>query len=78
MLIRVLSQGCAGGGFENLCDVADMLDGQSIGDGRFSLSVYPASQPVYMELIRNGSIAKIMETGATVRNSILWTMLWCR
>ena len=36
--------GCAGGGFENLCDVADMLDGQSIGDGRFSLSVYPASQ----------------------------------
>ena len=61
--------GCAGGGFENLCDVADMLDGQSIGDGRFSLSVYPASQPVYMELIRNGSIAKIMETGATVRTA---------
>ena len=52
--------GCAGGGIENLCDVADMLDGQSIGDGRFSLSVYPASQPVYMELIRNGSIANIM------------------
>lgn len=46
-----------------------MLDGQSIGDGRFSLSVYPASQPVYMELIRNGSIAKIMETGATVRTA---------
>ena len=44
-------------------------DGQSIGDGRFSLSVYPASQPVYMELIRNGSIAKIMETGATVRTA---------
>ena len=61
--------GCAGGGFENLCDVADMLDGQSIGDGRISLSVYPASQPVYMELIRNGSIAKIMETGATVRTA---------
>lgn len=61
--------GCAGGGFENLCDVADILDGQSIGDGRFSLSVYPASQPVYMELIRNGSIAKIMETGATVRTA---------
>ena len=61
--------GCAGGGFENLCDVADMLDGQSIGYGRFSLSVYPASQPVYMELIRNGSIAKIMGTGATVRTA---------
>ena len=61
--------GCAGGGYEILCDVADMLDAQSIGDGRFSLSVYPASQPDYMELIRNGSIAKIMETGATVRTA---------
>ena len=61
--------GCAGGGFENLCDVADILNGGSIGDDEFSLSVYPASQPVYMELIRNGSIAKIMETGATVRTA---------
>lgn len=61
--------GCAGGGFENLCDVADMLEGKSIGDGKFSLSVYPASQPIYMELIKNGSIAKIMGTGATVRTA---------
>lgn len=61
--------GCAGGGFENLCDVADILDGHSIGTGKFSLSVYPASQPVLMELIKNGSIAKIMATGATVRTA---------
>ena len=61
--------GCAGGGFENLCDVADILNGQSIGTDKFSLSVYPASQPVFMELIKNGSIAKIMETGATVRTA---------
>ena len=61
--------GCAGGGFENLCDVADILDGQSIGADAFSLSVYPASQPVYMELVKNGSIAKIMETGATIRTA---------
>lgn len=61
--------GCAGGGFENLCDVADILDGQSIGTDEFSLSVYPASQPIFMELIKNGSIAKIMATGATVRTA---------
>ncbi len=61
--------GCAGGGFENLCDVADILNGQSIGTDAFSLSVYPASQPIFMELIKNGSIAKIMATGATVRTA---------
>ncbi len=61
--------GCAGGGFENLCDVADILNGQSIGADEFSLSVYPASQPIMMELIKNGSIAKIMATGATVRTA---------
>ncbi len=61
--------GCAGGGFENLCDAADILNGQSIGTDKFSLSIYPASQPVFMELIKNGSIAKMMATGATVRTA---------
>lgn len=61
--------GCAGGGFENLCDAADILKGKSIGDDEFSLSVYPASQPIFMELIKNGSIAKFMESGATVRTA---------
>ncbi|MBR6896817.1 MAG: hydratase [Lachnospiraceae bacterium] len=61
--------GCAGGGFENLCDVADILNGASIGADEFSMSVYPASQPVFMELIKNGSIGKIMAAGATVRSA---------
>ena len=61
--------GCAGGGFENLCAAADILEGKSIGSGEFSLSIYPASQPVYIELVRNGSIARFMETGATVRTA---------
>lgn len=61
--------GCAGGGFENICDATDILDGQYIGADEFSLSVYPASQPVYMELIKNGSIAKLMATGATIRTA---------
>ena len=61
--------GCAGGGFENICDAADILNGYSIGSDEFSLSVYPASQPIFMELVKNGTIAKLMETGATVRTA---------
>lgn len=61
--------GCAGGGFENICDAADILAGKSIGVDEFSLSVYPASQPVMMELVKNGSIAKLMAAGATIRTA---------
>lgn len=61
--------GCAGGGFENICDAADILEGKYIGSDEFSLSVYPASQPVYLELVKNGSVAKLMQTGATVRTA---------
>ena len=61
--------GCAGGGFENLTDAADILRGGSIGNGEFSLSIYPASQPVYMELLRNGSIADLAAAGATIRTA---------
>ena len=61
--------GCAGGGFENLTDAADILRGGNIGNGEFSLSIYPASQPVYMELLRNGSIADLASAGATIRTA---------
>lgn len=61
--------GCAGGGFENICDTADILRGKYIGTDEFSLSVYPSSQPVFMELVKNGAIADIMATGATVRSA---------
>ena len=61
--------GCAGGGFENICDAADILAGSSIGPDEFTLSVYPASTPIYMELVKNGAIAKLMETGAIVKTA---------
>lgn len=61
--------GCAGGGYENICDAADILKGKSIGADEFSLSVYPASQPIFMELVKNGRIADLMATGATVRTA---------
>lgn len=61
--------GCAGGGYENICDAADILNGRYIGADEFSLSVYPASQPIFMELVKNGTVAKFLETGATVRTA---------
>lgn len=61
--------GCAGGGFENICDATDIMNGKFIGNDTFSLSVYPASQPVFMELVKNGSVAKLMASGATVRTA---------
>ena len=61
--------GCAGGGFENICAAADILRGSSIGSDGFTLSVYPASMPVYMELIKNGCAAAIMETGAVMKTA---------
>lgn len=61
--------GCAGGGFENICAAADILDGRSIGADEFTLSVYPASMPVYMELVKNGSAAMLMQTGAVLKTA---------
>ena len=61
--------GCAGGGFENICAAADILKGSYIGADGFTLSVYPASMPVYMELIKNGCAASILETGAVMKTA---------
>ena len=61
--------GCAGGGFENNCAAADILKGKSIGADAFTLSVYPASTPIYMELAKNGVLAGLLETGAVVKTA---------
>ncbi len=61
--------GCAGGGFENICAAGDILRGKSIGADEFSLSVYPASTPIYMQLARNGVLADLMETGVIIKTA---------
>ena len=61
--------GCAGGGFENICAAADILRGSSIGSDAFTLSVYPASTPIYMELARNGVLADLLATGTVVKTA---------
>ena len=61
--------GCAGGGYENIVDAADILRGHYIGADEFTLSVYPASTPIYMQIAKNGRLADIMETGAIVKTA---------
>ena len=61
--------GCAGGGFENICAAADILKGKDTGNGKFLLNVYPASMPVYMELMKNGAFALLVDAGAIVKTA---------
>lgn len=61
--------GCAGGGFENICAAADILKGKDTGSGAFTLSVYPASMPVYLELMKNGAFASLVDAGAVVKTA---------
>lgn len=61
--------GCAGGSFENICDATDIMNGKFVGTDEFSLSIYPASQPIFMELVKNGVIAKLTAAGASIRTA---------
>ena len=64
-----LIAGCAGGGFENICVAADIIKGKYIGADEFTFSVYPASTPIYMELVKNGAVADLIESGAIVKTA---------
>jgi aconitate hydratase len=61
--------GCSGGTFDNIMAAADILEGKSIGSGAFSLSLYPESQPTYLELVKNGAAARLMSAGALMREA---------
>lgn len=61
--------GCSGGTHENILQTAAVLEGQSLSNGPFSLSVYPASQPLYLELLQNGRAAALLQAGATMRTA---------
>lgn len=61
--------GCAGGTFDNIVRAGNILKGKSIGNGDFTLSVYPSSQPVYAELVKTGSILDLMQAGAIVKTA---------
>jgi len=61
--------GCAGGIYENLAAAASILKGGNTGSGAFSLSVYPASQPVYLSTIGNGILRTLAESGAVIKTA---------
>lgn len=61
--------GCSGGTFENIVAVAQILDKKSTGNGNFSLSVYPASQPVFTELMANLFMEKLINAGTIIRTA---------
>ncbi len=61
--------GCAGGLFDNLCAAAELLRGRSTGTGGFTLNCYPASQPVYLELMKNGAAAELIAAGAAFKTA---------
>ncbi len=61
--------GCAGGGFENICAAADIIKGRYIGADAFTFSVYPASTPIYLELVKNGAVADLLAAGTIVKTA---------
>lgn len=61
--------GCAGGTYDNIADVVDIIGDKPLSNGEFSLSVYPSSQPTYVNLAANGSVAKLMTAGAVLKTA---------
>ncbi|MBR3570197.1 MAG: hydratase [Oscillibacter sp.] len=61
--------GCAGGGYTNIVEAANLLKGKSIGANEFTLSVYPSSMPVYMDLSRKGALADLAAAGAVIKTA---------
>jgi aconitate hydratase len=61
--------GCAGGNYENVCAAADIMNGRTIGNGEFALSVYPSSMPVYQSLVDNGVTSKLMTSGTVLKTA---------
>ena len=59
--------GCSGGMYENIVEAAHILDGQSIGNGYFDMSVYPSSTPISLAITKNGAAAKLMEAGCVMK-----------
>ncbi len=59
--------GCSGGLYENIVEAAAILDGQSVGDGYFDLSVYPASMPVALAITKQGAAETLIRAGAVIK-----------
>ena len=61
--------GCAGGMFDSIDEAASILKTGNVGNSYFSLSVYPTSIPVSLELTRIGVSAELLANGAVIKPS---------
>ena len=61
--------GCSGGLFDNITEAADIVRGHYTGSGAFSFDVYPTSVPVSLELMKVGSTADLLASGAIIKPS---------
>ena len=66
---QAIIAGCAGGNYTNVVEAAHALKGKDTGNNEFSLAVYPSSQPVFINLTKQGYIADLMEAGAIIRTA---------
>ena len=67
MVDQGIIAGCAGGGFENIIAASDILKGKYTGNGAFTMSVYPASTPIYKELLKTGAFETLTDAGVIIK-----------
>ena len=61
--------GCAGGTYSNIMEAAHILKGANCGADEFTLSVYPSSMPVYMDLVKKGAFSDLLAAGAVIKTA---------
>ncbi len=61
--------GCAGGNYSNVMAAAHIMKNASCGNDVFTMSVYPSSQPVFMDLLKKGAISELMAAGVTIKTA---------
>ncbi len=69
MVQQGIIAGCAGGNYTNVMEAAHILKNAQTGHDEFSLSVYPSSMPVYMDLVKKGAISELMAAGAIIKTA---------
>ena len=69
MVNQGIIAGCAGGTYDNIYEASQIMKGKSIGSNVFTMSIYPSSTPVYMQLVKDGSFGRLIETGSIIKTA---------
>lgn len=65
---QAIVAGCAGGTYDNIMEVANIIGDNNIGN-RLSMSIYPGSLPTYYDLAKKGIIAQLLKAGINVKTA---------